>query len=87
MKAEEKHITKEYKNKKTFLNAVIRTLREIIGNDDDLTMIKYGETKTVEERIVDGENVCHNEGMYNYKQGFEIEYPDQIYVFAIEKRR
>lgn len=87
MRGEEKHITKEYKTMKTFLNAVNRAFIEIIGNNDDMTMIEYGETKPVEERIEDGNNVCYSEGAENYKSGFEIEYPDQIYIFAIEKRR
>lgn len=58
--------TKEYKTMGGFLRGVRAALRKVFGNDDDLTLVERGESRTVEERIRNYENVSCCEGDDEY---------------------
>lgn len=59
---------------------------KVIGHDDYMTLEDdTRDGRNVEQRIRDGENVYYNEGCIDedsrYRIGFDIEFPDRIYVY------
>ncbi|RLG29853.1 hypothetical protein DRN97_11265 [Methanosarcinales archaeon] len=76
-------ITKKYATMGGFMRGVRNAFIKVFGDDDNLTLIEPGEDRTVEERIRAGEFVTHAEGSkeLGYKLGWEIEFPDRIYVY------
>lgn len=77
---------REYETMGGFMRGVRSAMIKVFGHDDYLTLVERGETRTIEERIRAYENVYYNEGYREengegYRMGFEIEYPDKIYVY------
>jgi len=85
-------ITKRYKTMGGFLRGCRTVLNKVYGDgwgEDMLTMVtdyNNGDQRTVEEKIRAGDIAEHNDGPgFNYKAGFEFEFPDRIYAFMHDR--
>ena len=76
---------KIYKTMGGYLRVVKTTMLKVLGTDDYMTL-EEGDKGSVEDILLRGDNAVHNEGSreLGYKMGWDLEYPDRLYVFYEE---